>query len=94
MVSLELFTDNLFGRTIAIGSTQLLTEANTRRPKRRADNLTTFMCRISEDLGASTSWNPQGQYRVALPFTIISTPSEIGMLLLLLLLGTDVPQSA
>jgi hypothetical protein len=26
---------------------------------RRADNLTTFMCRLSWNLGASTSWNPQ-----------------------------------
>ena len=25
---------------------------------RRADNLTTFMCRLSWNLGASTSWNP------------------------------------
>jgi len=27
---------------------------------RRADNLTTFMCRFSWNLGASTFWNPQG----------------------------------
>ena len=26
----------------------------------RADNLTTFICRLSGDLGASTSWYPQG----------------------------------
>jgi hypothetical protein len=26
---------------------------------RRADNLTTFMCRLSKTLGAWTSWNPQ-----------------------------------
>jgi hypothetical protein len=25
-----------------------------------ADNLTTFMCRLSRNLGASTSWNPKG----------------------------------
>jgi hypothetical protein len=30
---------------------------------RRADNLTTFMCRLSCNLGASTSWNPQGLSR-------------------------------
>ena len=30
---------------------------------RRADNLTTFMCRLSWNLGASTSWNPQGLSR-------------------------------
>jgi len=28
-----------------------------------ADNLTTFMCRLSCNLGASTTWNPQGLYR-------------------------------
>jgi hypothetical protein len=30
---------------------------------RRADNLTTFMCRLSTNLGASTSWTPQGLSR-------------------------------
>ena len=30
---------------------------------RRADNATTFMCRLSGNLGASTSWNPQGLSR-------------------------------
>jgi hypothetical protein len=30
---------------------------------RRADNLATFMCRLSWNLGASTSWNPQGLSR-------------------------------
>jgi hypothetical protein len=30
---------------------------------RRADNLTTFMCQLSRNLGASTSWNPQGLSR-------------------------------
>ena len=29
----------------------------------RADNLTTFMCWLSWNLGASTSWNPQGLSR-------------------------------
>jgi len=33
------------------------------RPVRRADNLTTFMCRMSWNLGASPSWNPQGLSR-------------------------------
>jgi len=44
---------------------------------RRADNLTTFMCRMSWNLGASTSWKPQGLsrpvmglfYLFTLPFT-------------------------
>jgi len=30
---------------------------------RRADNLTTFMCRLSWNLGASPSWNHQGLSR-------------------------------
>jgi hypothetical protein len=30
---------------------------------RRADNLTTFMCRLSRNLGASSSWNPKGLSR-------------------------------
>jgi hypothetical protein len=34
-----------------------------RRPVYRADNLTTFMCRLSWNLGASTSWNPRGLSR-------------------------------
>jgi hypothetical protein len=29
----------------------------------RADNLTTFMCQLSRNLGASTSWNPKGLSR-------------------------------
>jgi hypothetical protein len=33
------------------------------RPVRRADNLTIFMCRLSRNLGASTSWNPVGLSR-------------------------------
>jgi len=45
---------------------QPLTEISTRNiswgqrwPVRRADNLTTFICRFSWNLGASTSWNTQ-----------------------------------
>ena len=55
---------------MAVGTTQPLTEMSTRNiswgwrwPVRRADNLTTFMCRLSWNLGASTSWNPQGLSR-------------------------------
>jgi hypothetical protein len=33
------------------------------RPVRRADNPTTFMCWLSWNLGASTSWNPLGLSR-------------------------------
>ena len=55
------------GRTVALGLTQPLTEMSTRNISwewrlsvLRADNLTTFMCQLSWNLGASTSWNPQG----------------------------------
>jgi len=55
---------------MALGLTQPLIEMSTRnvswglrRPVRRADNLTTFMCRLSWNLGVSTSWNPQGLSR-------------------------------
>jgi hypothetical protein len=46
------------------------------RPVRMADNLPTFMCRLSRNLGASTSWNPLGLSRpvtgrTTLPFTIL-----------------------
>ena len=33
------------------------------RPVRRADNLTTFICQLSRNLGASNSWNRQGLSR-------------------------------
>jgi hypothetical protein len=33
---------------------------------RTADNLATFMCRLSYNLGASTSWIPQGLSRSVL----------------------------
>jgi len=37
-----------------------------------AENLTMFMCWLSWNLGASTSWNPQSQFRpvMGLPYTI------------------------
>ena len=61
---------NPSGRAMSLGLTQPLTEMSTRniswgyrRPVRRADNLTNFMCRLSWNLGASTSWNHQGLYR-------------------------------
>jgi hypothetical protein len=45
--------------------TQPLTEISTRNiswgvKAAGADNLTTFMCRLSRNLGASNSWNPKG----------------------------------
>ena len=32
----------------------------------RADNLATFVCRLSWNLGTSTSWNPLGLFRVVM----------------------------
>jgi hypothetical protein len=61
---------NPSGRTMVLGSTLPLTEINVRniswgkrRPMYRADNLTTFMCRLSWNLGVSASWKPQGLSR-------------------------------
>jgi hypothetical protein len=51
---------NTSGRSVALGSTQPL---NRKRPVRRADNLTTFMCRLSRNSEAWTSWNPKGLSR-------------------------------
>jgi hypothetical protein len=58
------------GHTMALGSTQPLTEMSTRniswgwrRPVRRADKLATSMWLLSRDLGTLTSWNPQGLSR-------------------------------
>ena len=48
---------------------------------RRADNFTTFMCRVSWNLGAWTSWNPHGLSRpviwFALPFTFLPYKSSV-----------------
>jgi hypothetical protein len=61
---------NPYGRTMALGSTQPLTVMSTRnvfwgqrRPVLRADNLTTFMCRLSWNLGAWTFCNYYGLSR-------------------------------
>ena len=62
---------NPSGRTVALGSTQPPTEMSTRNipwggKDGRCVGLTTlppFMCRLSWNLGASTSWNPQGLSR-------------------------------
>ena len=42
---------------------------------RRANNLTTFMCRLSLNLGASTSWNPQGLSRPVMGLLYLFLPS-------------------
>jgi hypothetical protein len=58
---------NPSGGTMALGSTQLLTEVSTRNiywwlkaAVPRADFPTTFVCRLYRNLRASASWNPQG----------------------------------
>jgi len=61
---------NPSGCTKALGLIQSLTEMSTRniywsyrRPVRKADKRTIFMCRLSWNLGALTFWNPQGLSR-------------------------------
>jgi hypothetical protein len=58
---------NPSGRTMSLGLTQPVIETSTRNIswglRCRADNLATFMCRLSWNLGASTSWNPLGLSR-------------------------------
>jgi len=73
-VSLEFYID-----TVALGLTQPVTEMSIRniswgyrRPVRRANNLTTFMCRLPRNLGASTSWNPQVLSRPVLGLLYLS----------------------
>jgi hypothetical protein len=39
----------------------------------RADNLTTFMCRLSRNLGASTSWNPKDLSRLVMGLLYLLT---------------------
>jgi len=41
---------------------------------RRADNLTTFMCLLSWNLGASTSWNPLGLSRPVMELLYLLSP--------------------
>jgi hypothetical protein len=66
---------------MALGSTQSLTEMSTRniswRVKAvgaRTDNLTTFMCRLSRNLGVSTSWNPKGLSRPVMGLLSLISP--------------------
>jgi hypothetical protein len=70
IVSLEFFIDNRsrpnYGPRVDSASNRNEYQEylfGERRPMRRADNLTTFMCRLSWNLGASNSWNPQGLSR-------------------------------
>jgi hypothetical protein len=61
------------GRTMALGLIQSATEMSTRnissglrRPMRKTDNISSVMCWLSWNLGASTSWNPQGLSRTVM----------------------------
>ena len=81
---------NPSGRTMTLGSTQPLTQMSTRniswglrRPVRRADNLTTFMCRLSWNLEASTSWNPQGLSRPVMGLLYLFSTSSFLFILTL-----------
>jgi hypothetical protein len=47
-------------------------ENQQRRPARRADSLTTLMCRLSWNLGVSASWNPQGLSRQVMGLLYLS----------------------
>jgi hypothetical protein len=65
------------GRTMALESTQPLTELTNmdipwgyRWPLCRADNLTTFMCWFSWNVGDSTYWNPQVLSRAVMGFAL------------------------
>jgi hypothetical protein len=67
------------GRTMAIGSTPPLTKMSSRHiswgvkaAAAAAGNLTTFVCGLSRNLGASTSGNPQGLYLTATFFFFAS----------------------
>ena len=66
---------NPSGRAMALELIQPLTEMSTmnvswgvKAAGARAENLTTFVCRLTWNLGASTSWNPQGLSRPVMEF--------------------------
>jgi hypothetical protein len=43
----------------------------------RVGNVTIFMCRMSGNLGASTSWNPHGLYRVCFSSVFRSCSKQV-----------------
>ena len=71
---------NPSGRTMALWLTQPLTEMSTRNifwGVRRADNLTTFMCRLSRNMGTSTSWNSLGLSRPVMGLLYLLISSQL-----------------
>ena len=70
---------------MALGSTQALTIMSTRSiflgvevASARADKLTTFLCRLSRNLGSSASWTPIGLCRITLPLPLMDTDYVTG----------------
>jgi hypothetical protein len=59
----HLFNRQLLNAVQILADGELLNIRKKNRQTRRADNLTTFMCRLSWNLGASTSWNSLGLSR-------------------------------
>ena len=85
---------NPSGRTMALGLTQPLTEMSTRNiswgiKAAGADNLTTFMWRLSWNLGVSTSWNPQGLSRPVMG--LLKKSKQLLMCFSILLSGHQFP---
>ena len=75
MASLEHFISIIVQASLFL-STQPLTDISARgiswgyrRPVNNADNLTTFMCHLPQNLVASSSWIPQGLYKDWCNFT-------------------------
>ena len=58
---------------------------------RRADNVTTFICRLSSNLGASASWNPQGLSRPVMGLLYLFTFCLSRVVLVLRLSIWEVP---
>ena len=90
VVSLVFIIDISSSRSMALGLTQPLMDMSIflgGGAVRRADNLTTFMCRLSWNLRASTSWNPQGLSRPVLVllyyvwYSVLANDSQPRMIL-------------
>jgi len=67
MMSLEVLNDNPSGCTMTLGSN---VSWGVKRPVLRGYKLTTFLCRLSWNPRASTSWNSQSFFRNCVTFVI------------------------